>query len=113
LFGFISSSLFSIPVYLTGEPAEEVIENMQGVHEVDIEPHEDAALIALIGCIITGIFAFLCFIGPRIKFNENLGLNLLTLVSAVSIGLLIWTAHLGGQIRHPELQSNNEKALPH
>jgi hypothetical protein len=41
-------------VYLTGEPAEELIENAAGVSEKRIERHEDAAAVATSGAALLG-----------------------------------------------------------
>ena len=44
-------------VYLTGEPAEELIENAAGVSEKRIERHEDAAAVATSGAALLGVAA--------------------------------------------------------
>ena len=36
-------ALLAIPAYLTGEPAEELVENLPGVSKSSIEQHEEAA----------------------------------------------------------------------
>lgn len=47
----------AIVVYLTGEPAEELVENLAGIPEPALEAHEDAALTATIGFGIFGAAA--------------------------------------------------------
>ena len=47
LFLFLTS-LSVIAVFLTGEPAEEIIEHLPGVTEALIEVHEEAGLFSLI-----------------------------------------------------------------
>jgi hypothetical protein len=42
-------ALLTIPVYLTGEPAQEIVENLAGVDEASIEQHEEAAHVAFVG----------------------------------------------------------------
>lgn len=99
-------ALITIPVYLTGEHAEEMIENIPGASEALIERHEDAAVFSLITVEVAGITALagLLIFGR----NKRLG-NLLAIVTLVFSmtggGLLAWTANLGGQIRHTEIRS--------
>ncbi|MGF2413625.1 MAG: hypothetical protein ACQUYJ_14940, partial [Ferruginibacter sp.] len=50
-FVFIISGIGAGIAYLTGEGAEEVVEEIQGVSESIIKLHEDAALYALISFI--------------------------------------------------------------
>lgn len=40
---FVVAALFTIPVYLTGQPAEHAIEGAPGLSEAVIGPHEDAS----------------------------------------------------------------------
>jgi hypothetical protein len=108
LFGIILAALTVLPVYFTGEPAEEVIEHMAGVSETFIEPHEEAAEVALVTTLIAGAAAFLCFLAPRFRINKNISLNAVSVVALFAIMLLGWTAHLGGQIRHPEIRSGSQ-----
>ena len=44
---FVIIGLIAIGTYLTGEPAEEVVEDVPGVSEAAIEPHEESALWSL------------------------------------------------------------------
>ena len=52
---FIISALGAGIAYLTGEGAEEKVENIQGVAETIIKQHEEFALFALIALIILGV----------------------------------------------------------
>ena len=99
-------ALVTIPVYLTGEPAEEMIENIPGTSEAIIERHEDAALFSMIAIEVAGITALAgLLIFLRKKRLGNL-LAIVTLaVSMIGGGLMTWTANLGGQIRHTEIRS--------
>jgi MFS family permease len=100
-------ALWAIPVYLTGEPAEEVVEDLPGISEQMIEKHEERAEITFIFTEVTGVLALISLIVRR--FSDNIGqkLTLLTLlVLLVSGGLMAWTANLGGKINHPEIRSD-------
>lgn len=59
LYFLIAAALFTVPVFLTGEGTEELVENLPGVNETAIEEHEDMAKISLIIIIITGAISLL------------------------------------------------------
>jgi uncharacterized membrane protein len=96
----------SIAVFLTGEPAEEAIENLPGFSEAITEKHEEAALAATIALATLGAFS----LGILAWFRKRevprwltLGTLMLSLVSGTLMG---YTAMLGGQVRHTELRSS-------
>lgn len=102
-------SLATIPVYLTGEPAEEVVEDMPGISKELIEEHEEQAEIAFILVEVAGGLALITLIARR--YSDKLGhrLVILTLlVLIVSGGLIGWTANLGGKIHHEEIRSGKD-----
>jgi hypothetical protein len=105
---FIIVAIVVIPVYLTGEPAEEIVEHLVGVSEAAIDPHEDAAIYALIFMEITGVLALLnLFLFSR-SFAKKF--VLVTSLSAVVAGAsIIWTANLGGKIRHTEINAGSDQ----
>lgn len=95
-----------IPVYLTGEPAEELVEHLPGVGKSFIEVHEDAALFSLILTLVTGVAAFLALWfqrNPKQSRVVNFGVMGMALVAVLS---LIYTANLGGKVRHTEFHSD-------
>ena len=101
-------ALAAIPVYLTGEPAEEVVEKIAGVGEAVIEPHEDAAKIAMIFAMVTGAFSLLSLVLLRAK--KELASWLISLSLLLSIGsalMMARVANLGGQIRHSEIRAGD------
>lgn len=107
LYFLIAAALFTVPVFLTGEGTEELVENLPGVNETAIEEHEDMAKISLIIIIITGAIALLAMF---LKKNTGIAKLLFTgalLLSLASFGFMAQTAHLGGLIRHSELQNGN------
>lgn len=110
LFVFIAAGLTALPVYFSGEGAEEMVENIPGVSEAIMEEHEDIAKLSLIAIVITaivGLVGLLNFITR--KFGKPVHIVVL-LLSFVATGLLAQTAHLGGQIRHSEIRSGNALA---
>ena len=100
-------ALWAIPVYLSGEPAEEVVEDLPGISEQMIEEHEERAEIAFIFAEVAGVLALISLIARRFSNNIGQKLTILTLlVLLVSGGLMAWTANLGGKINHPEIRSD-------
>ena len=103
---FVLIALVTIPVYLTGDPAQDMVQNIPGVSRAMINRHEDSALFSLIAVEVAGVIALV----GLLLFRRNKGLaNLLTIVtlvfSLITGGLLAWTSNLGGQIRHTEISS--------
>lgn len=100
------TSLVAIPVYLTGEPAEEAVEKLAGVSDQLIELHEDAAVYSLALCIAVGIAAFVLLIARRF-LSETLamiGTFLVLVLAAVAGASIAYTSNLGGQVRHSEIR---------
>jgi len=102
---FVLAALVTIPVYLTGEPAEEIVEHMGGISEALIEQHEDSAISALILMEVTGALALLniFFLGRAIAAKFII---VTALSSVLASGVILWTANLGGKIRHTEIRSS-------
>jgi hypothetical protein len=101
-------ALMAIPVYLTGDPVEHVVEGLPGVREPGIEQHEAAALWSM---ILLGALGLTAAVGMTTYRSRPLprGLAGVVLVgSLVVAGHMAWTAHLGGQIRHTELRGATE-----
>jgi hypothetical protein len=98
------ASLASLPVFLSGGPAEKAGEAILGASRPFIEAHEDAARAALAGCLalaglsLAGLVRFRARAIPR-----RFGLAALAL-ALLAAGLLLWTARLGGEIRHSEIR---------
>lgn len=97
-------ALVAVPVFLSGEPAEEAIEHAAGVSERVIEPHEAAARAALIGIAVLGVVGLVGLLRWRRSRLSMRFAGTLLVASVALSGWLAWTAHLGGQIRHPELR---------
>lgn len=103
---FVVAGLGAGATYLTGEGAEEVVENLTGVTHSAIEAHEEVALFALIGTAALGLLslAFLFWYrGRSIPHSVRVGLLVLTLIGISIVG---YTAYTGGQINHPELRGD-------
>ena len=103
---FVIIAVLTAPVYFTGEPAEEIVEHLQGVSEPIIEEHEELALVSFIAVGILGVIALITL--WRYRHADGIPKGFVTGVLILSIvvwGLMTWTANLGGKIRHSEIRS--------
>ena len=97
----------SVPAYLTGEPAEEIVERIPGISQAVIEGHEEAAQWAFGGQIALGLLAMVGLLVGRVRQRLPNGFAVALLVLALVVGaLMARTANLGGLIRHPEIQGS-------
>lgn len=101
-------ALIAIPVYLTGEPAEETVEKINGISESMIEAHESAAKIAIWLMMATGFMAFISFsLQLKSKTYKPVLNYLVALFTLICFTAMARTGYLGGQIRHTEISSNS------
>lgn len=105
LYLFIISAVFAIPVYFSGEGAEEAVEHLPAVSEALIEDHEHLAKTAMFIIEVLGLASigalFLSIKNKLIPVWYNIALLVLALVNG---GVIAQTAHLGGMIRHSEIR---------
>jgi len=107
-FLFIISSIGAGISYITGEAAEETVENIQGIIEANIKTHEEFALFALISLIILGVVSVLgLFLTIRKSPLTRTTAYLILFISLISFGLVARTGYLGGQIRHTEISNGS------
>lgn len=106
-------ALITIPVYLTGEPAEDMVEKLPGVSTQILEQHEDIGKPALIGMEILGLLALgsLAISWRNEKWVRPLGITSM-LFTVLCGGVLAYTAYLGGQVRHSEIRSTTSTNAP-
>lgn len=105
-FLFVIAAIGAGIAYLTGEGAEDAVEEIQGVSENIIKQHEEFALFALISLIVLGISSLFALIVTYKKTSLLKTASLLTLIiSLVSFALVARTGYLGGQIRHTEISA--------
>lgn len=103
----------AVPAYLTGEPAEGVVEHLAGVSEVLIESHESAALVALSLAIATGIVALAgLFLSRKAKPLPIWLMFAILFLGFATGGLMARTANLGGEIRHTEIRTGANATSP-
>ncbi|MCC6727454.1 MAG: hypothetical protein IT258_23320 [Saprospiraceae bacterium] len=106
LWTWVAMAAIAIPVFLTGEPAEESVEGIANVSESLIEEHEEAATIAIWLMEALGLLSLVTLIVGWGKEQVSKPLVLVaTVLSLVTFGAMARTGYLGGQIRHSEIRS--------
>lgn len=103
---FVLGALSAVPVYFTGEGAEEAVEHLPGVVESLIERHEDLAKLAMLCVEGLGVLALAAlWLVQRQSAMLRWMVPVVLLMSLGTSGVMAQTAHLGGQIRHSEIRS--------
>jgi uncharacterized membrane protein len=103
---FILSALGATIAYVTGEGAEETVENLPGIIENSIKQHEEFAMFALISFILLGLIAIIGIIITLRKSMVTRSVAIIILiVSIISFLLVAQTSSLGGKIRHTEINA--------
>lgn len=105
---FILGAFGALAAMSTGEGAEEVVENINGVTENFIETHEEKAeTFALLAYILGGI----SLIGLWASFKQKTFANILSALSIIFAFVVLFfgkeTGTSGGEIRHTEIRNGN------
>jgi uncharacterized membrane protein len=108
---FVVLSFIAIPTFVTGAAAGWDIDGNEGVSRIAITAHQDAALLAFGGLLVTGWLSWFALwrdrrLGtlPPWAVWAALASGLLTLL------LMVRTGSLGGEINHPEIRSGADPA---
>jgi uncharacterized membrane protein len=107
---FILTALLTIPAYLTGEGAEEILQQVVGFNaEEAIEIHEESAKTALITMQVLGALSLLSLvIYWNGKHNTARLLNaFIGFFSLIVLVLMLRVATQGGEIRHSEIRTSS------
>lgn len=103
-FLFIASALGAGIAYITGEAAEDSVENLLGVAKNAIHSHENFAIYALVCSIILGLSAIIgLFLAAKKQVTSDRYANVVLIIAMVCFLISARTAYLGAQIRHTEL----------
>lgn len=102
----VIACLGGLITYLTGEPAEETVEQIRGISKTAIESHEESAEFAIIGMAVLGISTVLVLVlnAKLIAFRRKIAFVILAF-SIICFGMMARTGYLGGQIRHTEIRN--------
>ena len=104
----IISAIGAVIAYLTGEAAEETVENIQGISKSMLDQHEDTSVFALVALIVLGVISLLGLFLTLKKSSFTKTIAVIALfISLISFGIIARTGYLGGQIRHTEINSAN------
>ena len=103
---FVVTGILTIPTFLTGEPAEGVVENLAHVSKQLIYQHEEFAEKAVwfvyLTAALSATYLFLLQKNKKIPSWVNPLLYVFVILSLLSMG---WTNKLGGKISHSELRA--------
>lgn len=106
-------ALSAIPVFLSGEPTEDIIEKLAGVSKTFIERHEAFATISFVTMVILGLLSIIGLIvfrnRPMFPGYFQAGMLIFTIIVMF---LFTYTAYLGGQVRHSEIRSDFKSSGP-
>jgi len=104
---FVLIALITIPVFLTGEGAEDVVKHIPGVTETYIGRHEELAELTLVLMEILGVLSLIGLVLLKLRGAIPIIIVILVLVmSLVTATFVSITANLGGQIRHTEIRDS-------
>ena len=104
LFLIILTGLLTIPTFLTGDPAEKVVEHQPNITKTMIETHEEAAEKSACAVWGTSVVALAGFVlSFKRKVTPGWVVPVVLTLSLGCIGLFAWSNDLGGQISHSEL----------
>jgi hypothetical protein len=95
----------AIAVFLTGEPAEELVEKLPGFSASITERHEELARLTTIALVGFGTMGLIALAYYRRRLLPRWVAATSFAISLTIGGLLVTTANLGGQIRHSEIRS--------
>lgn len=111
LYLFVLVALLTLPVFFSGEGAEDAVRHMPGITRDLIHAHENLARIAMWLTEALGLLA-LAGLWQSLR-KQRLPLPLaggLVVLSLICAGVLAQTSHLGGIIRHSELRGETAPA---
>jgi uncharacterized membrane protein len=104
----VVAALLSVPAFLTGDPAEDVLKASGQANEKFIEVHEELAEGTLYVCIGCGTLALVALITSARKMRIANALTFMALITSIICSILWFrVGNSGGEIRHPEIRSSN------
>jgi uncharacterized membrane protein len=110
---FVAGSIAALPAILTGDGAEEVVENYAGISESLIHEHEEIAETFAILSYALGVFALIGLWAnwKKKSFSNYLAVTVL-IFSLVVLFFAQQAGTSGGEIRHEEIRANAATVMP-
>jgi amino acid transporter len=104
LWFYVLTALVTIPVFLTGDPAGDLVKKLPGISDSSIDAHETFGYVSLVLILLLGIAAL-----AAIRFFRNREFlpkwfkYTFIIVAFISVLAVSWTGKTGGEIRHSEI----------
>jgi uncharacterized membrane protein len=110
----VVSALFSIIVFVSGEEAEHLVENIIGVSHDAIETHEEQGAIAFWSMIMSGAVALGALLSSLKTNRVSSPLQWITIITLIiTVILMVRAGHSGGEIRHTEIHATGSTGHDH
>src|SRR5688572_25326767 len=108
---FYVVAVLTLPAYISGVGTEFIFEENSSISKEIVTRHHDAALLASVFMLLTGVTSWLAlWQWRRLARFRNGSLATVVLLSAVTLVLMGRAANIGGEIRHPEILDPNVPA---
>ena len=101
----VIAALAVVPTWMTGEGAEEVLEQSPGINEELIEEHEEWANFGGGGITLAGVLAVAALFLSRNARRQRILHAVTAVTSLVAVLFAGITAWSGGKINHPEIRA--------
>lgn len=97
-------ALIAILAFMSGEGAEHIAEEIEGVSHDNIEAHEAAATPAFWMIEILGFISLVALIvGIKKPGKRRMLATICMILAWIVFGMMVNVGHTGGHIRHPEI----------
>lgn len=100
----IGTALAALVAFLTGDPAQHAIREFPGVVRSMINEHEEMGESSFIAASVVGVVALIVLVRWRNLPIPRAATLVLLLGNVVVAGMMVYTALLGGRIRHTEVR---------
>ena len=100
----VAVAVITVPVFFSGESAEEQLESTGAFPESRMESHEEAAEMALYATVASGLIALLSLgLLERRGPARGMAIGATVILSVVALGLAAVAANTGARIHHDEI----------
>jgi len=104
---FVLMAILTIPVFLSGEEAEETVEQIAGISEQLVENHEELAEKAIWLMGLLGVLSLINLFSIVRNYSFAKSITIATFITSIAtFGIFAQVGNLGGQIRHSEIRKS-------